>query len=123
MTSPTKRMLAFQEVSIEDGKELYEAFLHEGEIVEIAFKSIRDRAIFTNKRIILIDPQGLTGSKKEYMFIHYSRITALAVETGGTFDLDAEFKFWVSGLGGVELGFVKKTNILGLASIINRYVS
>ena len=48
--------------------------LIEGEQVEKAYKVVRDMFIFTNKRLILIDKQDVTGSKME-MSIAYSKIT------------------------------------------------
>jgi hypothetical protein len=66
------------------------------EHVQQAFKLIRDFFVFTNKRLILVDVQGITGSKVEYLSLPYRAITRFAVETAGTFDLDAELKIWVS---------------------------
>jgi len=69
----------------------------EGEKVERAYKVIRDLIVFTNKRLILIDKQGLTGKKVEYHSIPYKSITHFSIETAGHFDLDAELKIWLSG--------------------------
>ncbi len=71
--------------------------LIDGEVIEIGFKLLRDTFIFTNKRLILIDKQGLTGSKTEYKSINYKAISRFSVETAGTFELDAELKIWISG--------------------------
>ncbi|MBC3542184.1 PH domain-containing protein [Rufibacter sediminis] len=70
--------------------------LAEGEEIELGFKLIRDTFIFTSKRLILIEVQGLTGSKVEYLSISYKSISRFSVETAGTFELDAELKIWVS---------------------------
>jgi hypothetical protein len=69
--------------------------LIEGEHVEKAYKVIRDMFIFTNKRLILIDKQGVTGSKMEMVSIAYSKITKFSKESAGHFDLDAELKIWI----------------------------
>lgn len=69
--------------------------LIEGEQVEKAYKVIRDMFIFTNKRLILIDKQGMTGSKMEMVSIAYSKITKFSKESAGHFDLDAELKIWI----------------------------
>ena len=71
--------------------------LASGERIEKAYQLIRDLFIFTDKRLILIDKQGLTGSKVEYHSISYKSITHFSIETAGTFDLDAELKNWISG--------------------------
>src|SRR4028118_1240766 len=74
----------------------YLNLLIEGEAIEIGFKLIRDVFIFTNKRLILVDKQGITGKKVEYMSIIYKSISRFSIETAGHFDLDAELKIWVS---------------------------
>lgn len=73
------------------------ALLIPGEQIEIGFTLIRDMFIFTNKRMILVDKQGLRGKKVEYLSVIYKAISRFSVETGGSFDLDAELKIWISG--------------------------
>ncbi len=68
-----------------------------GERIEKAYQLIRDLFVFTNKRLILVDKQGLTGNKVEYHSLAYRNITHFSVETAGHFDLDAELKIWTSG--------------------------
>lgn len=67
------------------------------ESIEVGFKLIRDTFIFTNKRLIIIDVQGLTGKKMEYFSVTYRSISRFSIETAGSFDLDAELKIWISG--------------------------
>ncbi|WP_379229388.1 PH domain-containing protein, partial [Paenibacillus sp. GCM10023250] len=76
-----------------------------GEQVFLSFKGIRDSVVFTNKRLISLNVQGLTGKKRDYTSLPYSKIQAFSVETAGTFDLDAELELWFSGLGRVRLEF------------------
>lgn len=83
-------------VSPEELNKQFSQLLCEGETIELGFKLIRDTFIFTNKRLILIDKQGITGSKTEYKSISYKSISRFSVETAGTFELDAELKIWVS---------------------------
>jgi hypothetical protein len=63
-----------------------------GERIEKAYQLIRDLFVFTNRRLILVDRQGLTGNKVEYHSLPYRSITHFSVETAGHFDLDAELK-------------------------------
>src|SRR5215208_5277774 len=65
-----------------------EAILAEGERVERAFRLVRDLLIFTDRRFIVVDRQGLTGKKTSYDSIPYRAITHFAVETAGHFDLE-----------------------------------
>ena len=75
-------------------KNEYQPLLCEGEKIEKAYKLIRDKWVFTNKRLIIQDTQGVTGKKKEYYSIPYRSIERFSVETAGTFDMDAEIKIW-----------------------------
>ena len=86
----------------------YGKLLIEGEEIELGFKLIRDVFIFTTKRLILIEKQGLTGSKIEYKSITYKSISRFSVETAGTFDLEAELKIWV--LSETHQSIVKQFN-------------
>jgi hypothetical protein len=83
-------------VSQEELTKKYAQLLTEGEDIELGFKLVRDTFIFTNKRLILIDVQGITGNKTEYKTITYKSISRFSIETAGTFDLDAELKIWIS---------------------------
>ena len=83
------------EVDNDDLEELLANTLIDGETVQKAYKVIRDMFIFTNKRLIIIDKQGVTGSKVEMLSIAYSKITKFSKEGAGHFDLDAELKIWV----------------------------
>lgn len=68
------------------------------EKIEKAFKVIRDVFIFTNKRFILVDIQGVTGKKIEFKSYPYSSIAYFSVESAGHFDLDSELKIYIRGL-------------------------
>jgi hypothetical protein len=85
-------------MSQEDIQKQFGHMLIPGEEIQHAFKSVRDFFVFTNKRLILVDKQGLTGRKTEYLCIPYKSITLYAIETAGTFDVDSELKLWVRGL-------------------------
>ena len=74
--------------------------LFDGEQVDLAFVLVLDLIVFTEKRLILVDKQGVTGKKTEYRSIPYKSISRFSVETSGHFDLDAELKIWISS--GVE---------------------
>lgn len=95
-------------------RKLHGVLIHE-ETVQLAFKVIRDFFVFTEKRFILVDVQGITGSKVEYMSIPYRAIVRFSVETAGTFDLDAELKIWVSGSQApIEKTLKKGTDVRGI---------
>ncbi|MHC6176094.1 PH domain-containing protein [Glutamicibacter endophyticus] len=89
-----------------------------GEEVLAAFKGVRDSVAFTDKRIIAINVQGLTGKKRDYTSLPYSKIQSFSVETAGTFDLDSELDLWFSGLGMVRFEFKGKVDVRALAQLI-----
>ena len=94
-----------------------------GERVEHAYQLIRDYFVFTDKRLVLVDKQGITGSKVDYHSVPYKSITHFSVETGGTFDLDAELKIWISGMvNPVQKQFNKKLSIYEVQSVLASYV-
>jgi hypothetical protein len=98
--------------------------LIEGEDIELGFKLFRDVIIFTTKRLILADKQGLTGSKIEYKSITYKSISRFSIETAGTFDLDAELKIWVSSeqQPSVKKQFNKSVNVYDVHKVLATYV-
>jgi len=94
-----------------------------GEKVEHAYQLIRDYFVFTDKRLVLVDKQGLTGSKVDYHSIPYKSITHFSVETGGHFDLDAELKIWIASTAlPVTKKFSKKLSIYEVQSVLASYV-
>ena len=102
-------------------KELEPILIHEEKVID-CFKSIRDGVIFTNKRIIIISVEGLTGKKKDITSLPYSKIQAFSVESSGVFDLDSELELWLSGLGKVRLEFTGGTDVYEVSKLIGSFV-
>ncbi|CAL65736.1 PH domain-containing protein [Christiangramia forsetii] len=104
-------------------QEKYGKLLIPSEEIEAGFKIIRDTFIFTNKRLILVDVQGLTGSKIEYFSVLYKSITRFSVETAGSFDLDAELKIWISGeqTPSISKRFNKKVDIYEVQKLLAEF--
>ncbi|MGM7701480.1 PH domain-containing protein [Pseudalkalibacillus sp. Hm43] len=101
-----------------------EQIVTEGERVEKAFKIIRDMIVFTNKRLILIDKQGMTGKKVEYHSVPYRSITHYSVETAGTFDMDAELKIYISSTAQpISKQFRKDNSIFDVQRALATYVN
>lgn len=97
--------------------------LANGEEVEKAYRLIRDLIIFTNKRLIFVDKQGMTAKKVEYHSIPYRSITHFSIETAGNFDLDAELNIWISGAElPIQKQFNKSLSIYELQGVLASYV-
>jgi hypothetical protein len=95
-------------------KEL-DALLAEGEQLVRAFRVVRDMFIFTDKRLILIDKQGLTGKHAVYHSIPYKSITHFSVETAGSFDGDSELLLFISGTATpIQREFKRGTDIVSV---------
>lgn len=93
-----------------------------GEKILSSFKTVRDGVVFTDRRIFVINVQGLTGKKVDFTCLPYSKIQAYSVETAGTIDLDAELELWFSGLGKVRLEFVASANVAEICRMISEKV-
>ena len=85
------------EVSLDAVAKEFQPLMIEGEFVEKAFKLIRDMFIFTNKRLILVNKQGITGSKVDYLTVPYTSIKKFSKESAGILDLEADLRIWIVG--------------------------
>ena len=111
------------EVSAEKLDQLLEELSAPGEEIEKAYQLVRDVIVFTNRRIILVDKQGVTGHKAEVLSIPYGKITKFAKESASVFDLDAELKIWVgSDPEPITQQFSRGASINEVYSILSTYV-
>lgn len=83
---------------------------------------MRDFCVFTNKRVISVNVQGLTGTKKDYTSLPHSKISAYSIETAGTFDLNSELEMYFSGLGKVRFEFCGASDIVRIGRIVSEFV-
>lgn len=102
------------------------SYISERETVQFCVKTLRDVAVFTDKRILIADKQGITGKKVEYFSIPFKNIVTYSIETAGRLDLDSEIKLTLSGGIMLELKFMKDKNmdelLLKTYNLINEYV-
>lgn len=111
------------EVDVAEIQTEFAPILASGENVVMAYKIIRDLFVFTNKRLVLVDKQGMTGKKVDYHSLPYKSITHFAVETSGHFDMDAELKLWVSGQKEPLVKELKKgTDVVGVQRTLADFV-
>ncbi|MPY23079.1 PH domain-containing protein [Shewanella psychropiezotolerans] len=111
------------EVNLEELADELGPILADNEELQLAYKLIRDMFVFTNKRLILIDKQGLTGKKVSYHSIPYKAITHFEVETAGRFDMDSELKLWISGQDKPLVKELKKgTDVVGIQKTIANFM-
>lgn len=99
-----------------------ELLLVSGEEVLSSYTGGRDYVVFTNKRIIAVNVQGISGKKKDYTSLPYANIIAFSVETAGTIDIDSELELYFSSIGCVKFEFSDRTDIVRIGQAIGKYV-
>lgn len=93
-----------------------------GEKVEEAFRTVRDKVIFTSKRIIAVNVQGVSGRKIDYTTIPYSKIQTFSIESCGTFDLESELNIWVSSVGKIHFEIASGYDIRRINKLLSEYI-
>ena len=83
-----------------------------------SYTALRDYVVFTDKRVISVNVQGITGKKKDYTSLIYNKISAFSVETAGVLDLDSELEIYLSGLGKVRFEFTGGSDIVAIGHAI-----
>jgi beta-lactam-binding protein with PASTA domain len=79
----------------------------------------RDTLLFTNKRLIVIEVQGISGRQLEYLSVPYGSIVKFSVQTGGSFDLNAELKLWIGNdTAPLEKRFNSELNVYEVQKIL-----
>jgi len=91
--------------------------LVDGEYGVCAYQTIRDVAVFTNKRLIVKDVQGLMGTKVEIYSIPYTSIVMYSSENAGSFDYNAEIELWTK-IGNFKIKVSRKADIRKLDKLI-----
>ena len=108
----------YQEIPVpHDVQEL----LINGEVAERAFRTVRDVAIFTNKRLIVQDVQGLTGSKVEIYSLPYSSVHMWSTENAGMLDFTSEVELWTRA-GNIKIQLKRDINIRTFERLLAEYI-
>lgn len=123
-------MIDFQEsvlfklepIPLNQMQETISRFLIDGETVFSVFKTVRDQLVFTSKRIIAANVQGLTGKKVDYTSIPYSKIQTFSIETSGTLDRDCELEIYISSIGRISFEIRGNFDIVAFNKMISKYV-
>ena len=99
------------------------ALLTAGESVEMAFQTVRDQLVFTNKRIIAIDVQGLTGKRKSFSSMPYSKIQYFSIQTPGFAEIipDSELFVMFSNTFTAKFEFKGNVDIAKIGRMISEY--
>lgn len=97
-------------------------FFVDGEEIISAFETIRDQVVFSNKRILVVNVQGLTGKKRAYISYPYSKIQYFGVETAGVLDIDSELFLAFNDGRSLSFDFKTSVDIVSISKVISSYV-
>lgn len=117
-----KPIFKLRKVPDEDGRDMVSEILIEGEEIIGSYRAVRDVVVFTDKRVICVNVQGLTGSKRDYTSMPYNKINVYSVESAGLLDLDSELELYFSGVGMVKFDFSGRSDIVQIGRMISKYV-
>ena len=98
-----------------------QGLLINGEVAERSFRTVRDVAIFTNKRLIVKDVQGLTGSKVEIYSLPYSSVHMWSTENAGMLDFTSEVELWTRA-GNIKIQLKRDINIRTFERLLAEYI-
>lgn len=115
-------ILNLKEISIREVRTEVPSLLIEGETIVMAFQTVRDQVIFTDKRIFVVNVQGITGKKVSYFSYPYSKIQYYGIETAGVLDIDSEIVFTFSNGARLQFDFKSRVDIHKINSMISHYI-
>ena len=98
------------------------AFFVPGEEIVQCFQAIRDQVLFTNKRVFVVNVQGITGKKVSYYSYPYSKVQYFGIETAGVLDIDSELVLVFNDGNRLQFDFKSKVDIKQICSNISAFV-
>jgi hypothetical protein len=101
----------------------FQRLLSQGEHIYAAFDFVRDAMLFTNGRLILVDKQGITGRKVEYLSVPYRNILYFSVQSQGHLFAEARMHLFVDGMKDpIEKEFNAQVDIYQVQAILSAFV-
>ena len=115
-------LLNLKEIPVTDMRSEVARFLVNAEQALQCFKTVRAQVIFTNKRIFVVNVQGLTGKKVSYFSYPYAKIQYFGVETAGVLDIDSELVLVFNDGNRLQFDFKSKVDIRTICALISSFV-
>ena len=97
-------------------------FFVSGETIVQCFQTVRDQVIFTNKRVFVVNVQGITGKKISYFSYTYSKVQYFGIETAGVLDIDSELVLVFNDGNRLQFDFKAQVEIKQICSIISSFI-
>jgi len=114
--------LNLREISLREVRPEVPKLMIGGETMVMAFQTVRDQVIFTNKRIFVVNVQGITGKKTSYYSYPYSKIQYFGIETAGVLDIDSEIIFAFTNGAKLQLDFKARVDIYKISNLVSNYI-
>ena len=111
-----------KEIRLQDVRPEVPSLMVPGEQMVMAFQTVRDQVIFTDKRIFVVNVQGLTGKKISYFSYPYSKIQYFGIETAGVLDIDSEIIFAFSNGARIQFDFKSRVDIHRISAMVSGYI-
>ncbi|HOJ35620.1 MAG TPA: PH domain-containing protein [Clostridiales bacterium] len=115
-------LMNLKEMSVTQVRPEVNSLLVSDEEIIQCFKTIRDQVIFTNKRVLVVNVQGVTGKKVAYFSYPYSKVQYFGVETAGLLDIDSELILAFNDGNRLQFDFKAQVDIARICSIISSFV-
>ena len=114
--------LNLKEIAQKQVKSEVNNMLVTGENIIQCFQTVRDQVVFTDKRVIVVNVQGITGKKTSYFSYPYSKVLYFGIETAGVLDIDSELIMTFANGKVLQFDFRSKVDIKGICSNIQQYI-
>ena len=115
-------LMNLKEISLNDVRAEVRMFLKSDETIVQAFKTVRDQVIFTDKRVFVVNVQGLTGKKTSYFSYPYSKVQYFGIETAGVLDIDSELVMVFANGAHIQFDFRCNVNIQEICARISDFI-
>ncbi len=114
--------LKLRRVKDDDYSKIVDDILIPGEEILSCYRTVRDGVVFTNRRALTLNHQGITGKKVDVTSLPYSKIQLYSIETSGVVDIDSELIFWYSHIGQIRFEFLVGSNIAEICRSISEFI-
>ena len=115
-------IMNLKEISLQSVRPEVPTLLVNGENIVMAFQTVRDQVIFTDKRIFVVNVQGITGKRTSYYSYPYSKVQYFGIETAGVLDIDSELVFAFSNGAKLQFDFKSKVDIRKISMMVSNYI-
>ena len=115
-------IMNLKEISLQSVRPEVPTLLVNGENMVMAFQTVRDQVIFTDKRIFVVNVQGITGKRTSYYSYPYSKVQYFGIETAGVLDIDSELVFAFSNGARLQFDFKSKVDIRKISMMVSNYI-